>query len=193
MTVNTFTYHPLTPERWDDFERLFGARGACGGCWCMWWRVRAKEYEKSKGRGNRRAMKRLVGSGTVPGILAYRGEEPVGWCSVAPRGDFPRLGGSRILAPVDDRPVWSIVCLFVAKGWRRRGVSAGLVEAAVKYVRRNGGRIVEAYPVDPGGKAMPDAFAFHGIAATFRKARFKEVARRSPTRPVMRRVLKGAS
>ncbi|MDD3643237.1 MAG: GNAT family N-acetyltransferase [Candidatus Krumholzibacteria bacterium] len=185
-----FTYHQLTIDRWEDFERLFGERGACGGCWCMWWRVQAKEFEKNKGSGNRRAMKRIVDSGTVPGILAYSGGEPVGWCSVAPRGDFPRLERSRILAPVDDRPVWSIVCLFVAKGWRRRGVSAGLVGAAVKYARSMGGTIAEAYPVDPGDTPMPDTFAFHGLASTFVKAGFAEAARRSKTRPVMSKTLK---
>jgi GNAT superfamily N-acetyltransferase len=187
----SFTYCPLTRERWEDFETLFGARGACGGCWCMWWRVQAKEFERSKGEGNRRAMKRLVRSGTVPGILAYHKDEAVGWCSVAPRENFPRLERSKILAPVDDLPAWSIVCLFVAKGWRRRGVSEGLVEAAVKHVRSQGGRIIEAYPVDPGGKPIPDAFAFHGLASTFEKAGFAEAARRSRTRPIMRRYVKG--
>jgi GNAT superfamily N-acetyltransferase len=185
----SFTYHILTQERWDDFERLFGPRGACGGCWCMWWRVQAKEFERNKGEGNRRAMRKLVARGTVPGILAYHGGEAVGWCSVAPRADFPRLERSRILAPVDERPVWSIVCLFVAKQWRRRGVSEGLVEAAVRYVRKTGGRIVEAYPVDTDGKAMPDAFAFHGLASTFVKVGFTEAARRSKTRPIMRKRL----
>lgn len=157
----------------------------------MWWRVQAKEFERNKGEGNRRAMKRLVARGTVPGIMAYNDGEPVGWCSVAPREDFPRLERSKVLAPVDDRPVWSITCLFVAKGWRRRGVSAGLVKAAVRHVRSKGGRIVEAYPVDTGGKPIPDAFAFHGLASTFEKAGFSEAARRSKTRPIMRRRLKG--
>lgn len=180
-------FYPLTPQRWDDFARLFGPRGACGGCWCMWWRLSAKEFGRGKGAGNRRAMKRIVEGGTVPGILAYRGSEPVGWCSIAPRGDFPRLERSKVMAPFDERPVWSLVCLFVARRQRRRGVSDALVKAAVRYARRRGGRIVEACPVDTGGRRIADAFAFHGLTETFTKAGFVEVARRSPSRPLMRR------
>ena len=115
-------FRPLTPERWADFESLFGKRGACGGCWCMWFRVSRKEFETQKGAGNRKAMKATVDSGVVPGLLAYHEDRPVGWCSVAPRQDYPRLEGSRILKPVDDQPAWSIVCLFVAKSQRGKGV-----------------------------------------------------------------------
>jgi GNAT superfamily N-acetyltransferase len=180
------TFQPLQPERWKDFEKLFGARGACGGCWCMWWRVTAKVFEAQKGAGNKRAMKKLVHSGRVPGLLAYDGDDPVAWCSVAPREDFPRLQGSRILKPVDDTPVWSVVCLFVEKSYRRKGVSSRILKAAVEYVKSRGGRIVEGYAVEPKKDRMPDAFAFHGLAASYRKAGFKEVARRSETRPIMR-------
>jgi GNAT superfamily N-acetyltransferase len=179
-------FFPLTDERWKDFVRLFGKRGACGGCWCMWWRQSASEYEASKGEKNRRKMKKIVASGNPPGIIAYKDGEPVGWCAVAPRSDYPRLSRSRILKPVDDRPVWSIVCLFVAKGCRGMGVSSALVKAAVEFVRERGGRTVEAYPVEPKKKRMPDAFAFHGLAVSFARAGFVEVARRSETRPVMR-------
>ncbi|MHC4945990.1 MAG: GNAT family N-acetyltransferase [Planctomycetota bacterium] len=179
-------FHPLTRERWKDFEKLFGARGACGGCWCMWWRITAKEFEAKKGEGNKKAMRKIVTKGTVPGIIAYHGDDPVGWCSVAPREDFPRLERSKILKPVDDKPVWSVVCLFVAKPYRRGGVSTELLQAAVQYVKKQCGKIVEGYAVEPKKDAMPDAFAFHGLAAAYKKAGFKEVARRSETRPIMR-------
>jgi GNAT superfamily N-acetyltransferase len=152
----------------------------------MWWRVTAKEFERDKGEKNRRAMKQIVDSGTVPGILAYLGREPVGWCSVAPREDFPRLSRSRILRPVDDRSVWSIVCLFVAKEHRNRGVSTSLIKEAVRYVERKKGRIVEGYAVEPKKGRMPEAFAFHGLVTAYLKAGFREVARRSETRPIMR-------
>jgi len=177
---------PLTPKRWPDFEKLFGARGACGGCWCMWWRTKRSDWERLKGEGNRKAMKSLVESGTVPGILAYAGKEAVGWCSVAPRGDFEVLENSRILKPVDDRPVWSVVCFFIAKEWRNRGMSVHLLEAAAAYARKKGARILEGYPVEPKKKPMPAAFAYTGLAAGFRKAGFFECARRSETRPIMR-------
>jgi GNAT superfamily N-acetyltransferase len=183
-------FEPLTPERWPDFEDLFGKQGGCGGCWCMWFRLSRKRFEAGKGEGNRRAMKALVKSGTVPGILAYHEGRAVGWCSIAPREDYPRLEGSRILKPVDDRPVWSIVCLFVAKRYRRTGVSTRLIKAAVDYVRERGGAIVEGYPIEPKKAGTPDAFAYHGLASSYLDAGFKEVARRSEHRPIMRRAIR---
>jgi GNAT superfamily N-acetyltransferase len=182
--------HPVTPDRWPDMRRLFGEHGACGGCWCMWWRLTAREYEAGKGEPNRKAMQRLVAAGGTPGLLAYRGEEPVGWCAIGPRAEFPRLARSRILAPVDDQPVWSIVCLFVARPWRGKGVASALIRAAAEHARGQGARIIEAYAVEPRQERMPDTFAYHGPAAAYRAAGFREVARRSPTRPVMRRKLR---
>ncbi len=186
----SFAIHPVTPDRWGDFARLFGKRGACGGCWCMYWRMTRSEFEKSKGAGNRRKMKRLIDSGHVPGVLAYVGEEPVGWCSVAPRAMFGSLDRSRILKPVDDKPVWSIVCFFVAKEYRRKKITVRLLEAACTYARKQGAKMIEGYAVEPKKSEMPDVFAFHGLAAAYREAGFTEVARRSPTRPIMRRKLR---
>jgi GNAT superfamily N-acetyltransferase len=188
--ANGLVVEPLTFDRWADFERLFGARGACGGCWCMWWRLTAKEFEKRKGAGNKQAMKALVRGGEVPGLLAYDGDEAVGWCAVAPRSAYTRLGRSRILRPVDDADVWSVVCFFVAKDWRRRGVTTALLGAAAKHVKSRGGKVIEGYPVQPAKGKMPDAFAYPGLAAGFKAAGFEEVARRSPTRPIMRCYLK---
>ena len=158
----------------------------------MWFRLGRKQFEAQKGEGNRRAMKALVESGTIPGILAYYEGRAVGWCSVAPREDYPRLEGSRILRPVDDKPVWSIVCLFVAKRYRRTGVSARLVRAAVDHVRKQGGAVVEGYPIEPKKANTPDAFAFHGLASSYLDAGFKEVARRSEHRPIMRHKIREA-
>jgi GNAT superfamily N-acetyltransferase len=182
-------YQPLIPERWQDFESLFGVRGACDGCWCMWWRILKKEFDAQKGEGNRQAMHQLVQSGKIPGILAYQGDQAIGWCSVAPRPEFPRLKGSKILAPVDDQPVWSIVCLFIAKEFRRKGVSVFLLKSAIDYVRQQGGRIVEGYAVEPKQGKTADAFAFPGLASAYHQAGFAEVARRSETRPIMRYVI----
>lgn len=181
-------FHPVTPGRWDDMVKLFGERGACGGCWCMSWRLKKADFERQKGTANKRAMKKIVMSGNVPGILAYLDSEPIGWISVAPREQFPRLERSRNLKPVDDKQVWSVVCLFIAKPYRARGVSIALLKAAVEYVRKQGGNIVEGYPVEPNDK-WPDAFAWTGITSAFVKAGFKDVLRRSPTRPIMRRYL----
>src|SRR6185369_1198949 len=110
-----FEYHSLTPDRWSDLEELFGARGACGGCWCMLWRLKRSEFERQKGQANKECMRSLIDSGEVPGLLAYAGEEPVGWCAIAPRECYPALERSRVLRRIDDRPVWSVTCLFVKK------------------------------------------------------------------------------
>jgi GNAT superfamily N-acetyltransferase len=179
-------FHPLTPERWRDFEALFGERGACGGCWCMWWRLARSQFNRQKGEKNKRAMKRLVDAGEVPGIIAYQNNQPIAWCAVAPRETFSVLERSRVLKQVDDQPVWSIVCFFVAKEHRRTGLSVKLLKAAIDFVRERGGRIVEGYPVEPK-KKQADAFVWTGLASAFRKAGFKEVERRSETRPIMRR------
>ncbi len=177
---------PLTADRWDDLVSLFGPRGACGGCWCMWWRQTHAEFERRKGEGNRRAMRRIVSSGEVPGIIGYTGGDPVAWCSVAPRERFPRLERSRILKRVDEEPVWSIVCFFIAKPYRKLGLSRIMLDEAVKYAAGAGAKIVEGYPVEPKKGATADLFAYTGLADVFRAAGFSEVARRSETRPVMR-------
>jgi GNAT superfamily N-acetyltransferase len=183
------TFEPLTPARSANFEKLFGKNGACAGCWCMWSRLTAAEYRRGKGARNKKAMRVLVTSGEVPGILAYAGNEAVGWCSVAPRGKFPRLEHSRTLKPLDDKPVWSTTCFFVRKDYRGTGLSVALLKAASRYVKSRGGRIVEGYPVDWGGKRWPSAWGWTGFVGAFRRAGFKEVARPAKTRPIMRRVV----
>lgn len=188
--VSRLEFYPLTVERWADFEKLFGKRGACGGCWCMWWRLQRSEFERQKGEENRQAIKRIVGSGEVPGILAYANNQAVAWCSVAPREAYPTLERSRTLKRVDDKPVWSIVCFFIAKPFRGKGITLKLLRAAIEHVDKHGGKIVEGYPVEPKGGRMPDAFAYTGLASTFRKAGFVEVARRSERRPIVRYIIK---
>ena len=179
-------FSPVTKKRWSDFEALFGERGACGGCWCMFWRLPRKEFESQKGAGNRKAKKAIIDAGKKPGILAFSQSRPVAWCSVAPRDHFPALERSRILKPLDDLPVWSISCLFVDKQFRCKGVSTQIIKAAVDHVKRKGGAVAEAYPVEPQKDKMPDAFAWTGLASAYTKAGFKECARRSETRPIMR-------
>jgi GNAT superfamily N-acetyltransferase len=180
---------PLTRGRWKDFERLFGARGGCGGCWCMYWRLAHAQFEIQKGEQNRKSMKWIVDQGETPGILAYLGRKPIGWCAVAPREKYLRLRRSRLLKPIDEQPIWSIVCLLVDKEFRRCGVSVALLRAAADYVQLRGGRIVEGYPIEPRTSHMPDVFAWTGLASAYRRAGFVEHARRSATRPIMRRIL----
>ncbi len=182
-----FTWHAASADRWADLAALFGARGACGGCWCQVWRRPRREFEAGKGDGNRRALQALVAGGREPGLLGYLDGEPAAWCAVAPRAEYPALARSRVLAAVDDAPVWSISCLFVSKAHRRRGLSVLMLQAAVAFAAARGAAVVEGYPIEPRDATAPDPFVWTGLASAFRAAGFVEVARRSPTRPIMRR------
>jgi GNAT superfamily N-acetyltransferase len=183
LTVECF---PLIASRWKDFETLFGARGACGGCWCMSWRLPKAVFEKQKGTGNKKAIKKIVNKDMAPGVLAYHDGQAIGWCAVAPRERFLRLENSRVLAPLDDKPVWSVTCFFIAKPFRRKGVSVELLKGVIKFCRQKGAKIIEAYPSVPYNDKIPDAFAWTGIPSSFEKAGFVEAARRSKSRPIMR-------
>ncbi len=183
---------PATGERWADLAALFGERGACGGCWCMFWRQTGAQFAARKGDKNRRALRRLVQSDDPPGLLAYVDGEPAGWIAIAPRDKYGRLERSRILKPVDDHAdVWSVPCFFVARPHRRHGLTVELLRAAVEFAAGRGARIVEGYPVEPDG-VKPDVFMYTGLASAFRQAGFREAARRSPTRPGMRYEVEGS-
>ncbi|MGQ0675698.1 MAG: GNAT family N-acetyltransferase [Rhodospirillales bacterium] len=182
-------FAPATAGRWNDIERLFGPRGAMAGCWCMWWRLSRAEFKKGAGAGNRLAFKRIVERGAAPGILAYEGGEPVGWCSVAPKADFASLDRSRTKR-LDDTPTdpktWAVTCFFIPRPHRGKGLSEALLREAAAYARQRGARTVEGYPIDAGKKEM-DFTAFMGTVAVFQRCGFKEAARPVPNRPIMRR------
>ena len=184
----SLTVLPATPERWPDVEAIFGAKGCsvARGCWCMHYRrsgtlsgvaKRAKTY--------RAGLKALVETGKPPGLVAYRDGVPVGWVALAPREEFARLQRSPVMKPVDDRPVWSIICFVVPGEHRGQGVARALLQGAIAYAREHGATIVEAYPVDKKGPSKDDAMWF-GAKSMYDHAGFKEVARRKPTRPVVR-------
>ena len=180
---------PASPDRWEDLEQLFGPRGACAGCWCMWWRREPAEWGRGKGEGNRKALREVVRGGDPPGLIAYVAGVPAGWIAVAPREAYPRLQRSRSFKPLDDRPVWSVTCFFVAREFRKRGLTVQLLEGAAKYARKRGATMLEGYPIEPGKGRVADAWVFTGLAAAFRRAGFVEAARPSRTRPIMRRTL----
>ncbi|HEX2992092.1 MAG TPA: GNAT family N-acetyltransferase [Anaerolineales bacterium] len=179
------SFKPLKRNLWTDLEELFGPRGACGGCWCMYWKLRGKAYEEARGYETRQMHKSVVDSGVATGLLAYLHGDVVGWVAVEPRSAYPKLAHSRVLQPVDDQPVWSVTCFFVARKYRKMGITVELLKAAVDHVKRQGGTIVEGYPVE-AREAMPAPFVYTGTASAFRQAGFQEVARRAPTRPIFR-------
>jgi GNAT superfamily N-acetyltransferase len=191
MTLHPVEVRPVDPQSWPDVERVLGRGGSVKGCWCMWFRVGGAERRALWGEGNRRAMREIVDAGRTPGLIAYRDGEPIGWCSVAPRAEFPMLSRSPVSRPVGDAPVWSLVCLYVVPGSRRLGVARQLVRAASAHAADSGAQTVEAYPVDDTmGPVTTDA-AYHGVVTMLRSEGFAEVARRAPRRPVMRRDVRG--
>ncbi|MDH3262245.1 MAG: GNAT family N-acetyltransferase [Acidimicrobiia bacterium] len=181
--------HPLTPDRWDDLEALFGPRGAYGGCWCMWNRLSNREFEATSS-DEKREMLRTIVDDRVPGLLAYVAGTPVGWVSVGPRAEFGRVQRSRVTKPVDEVPVWSIVCFVIDRKHRGSGVGSALLEAAVEFARDRGAAAIEGYPVEPRRDRMPDIYAWMGLASMFEAAGFTEIARRSETRPLFRKMLR---
>ena len=180
-----FEVHAVTEERWPDLVELFD-RPIVRTCFCMFHRKAGTGT--GVGRENRQVMQSLVGSGTVPGLIGYEDGVPVAWVSLGPREEFPRLRRSPIMKPIDHRPVWSIVCFFVDRNNRGRGLSERMLRAAVDYARSSGARLIEAYPVDTAERSHPDVM-FFGAKSMYDRAGFEEVARRRPSRPVMRKTL----
>ena len=181
-----FAVRPVTRERWPDLVELFD-RPIVRTCFCMYYRKTGAGT--GVGRENRRAMKALLDGGAVPGLIGYEDGVPVAWVSLGPREDYAKLRRSPIMKPVDDRPVWSIVCFFVDRAARGRGLSERMLQAAVDYARSRGARLLEAYPVDRDGRSDPDVM-FFGARSMYDRAGFREVARRRPTRPVVRKALR---
>jgi GNAT superfamily N-acetyltransferase len=191
--------HPLTADRLPDLASLFEQGGDPRWCWCSFYRVRSVDFRGSTPESNRRVLEAAVATtaddGRAPGLVAYRDGEAVGWVSVGPRADYERLEHSKVLAPVDDRPVWSIVCFVVARRSRGQGIAAALLEAAADYARQHGATLLEAYPVDTHGARVPAADAYKGTVGMFERAGFTVAERRranpsSSPRPIVRRAVR---
>jgi GNAT superfamily N-acetyltransferase len=177
----------VTSDDWPVVETLFGANGACGGCWCMWWRTPGgKAWAAAKGERNRTELKCLVETERLHAVVAFAGSDPVGWCCFGEQGDFPRLETVKALRDVRDRSAWSIVCLFIKARWRRQGVATRLVDAAATHAFALGAPKVEGYPVPPKptGEAIPAAFAFTGVPRIFEDAEFERQAGDDAKHPV---------
>jgi ribosomal protein S18 acetylase RimI-like enzyme len=185
------TVLPLTPDRWTDLEAIFGAKGCsiARGCWCMYYRRSGSQGElpprTTRAQANRAQLKALVDSGQPPGLIGYRGKVPVGWVSIGPRQDYAKLARSPVMKPVDDQPVWSVICFVVPSQYRGQGVAQALLAGAVAYAKKQGAKLIEAYPVDKPSRSNDD-FMWFGSKSMYDKAGFSEVARRKPARPVVR-------
>jgi GNAT superfamily N-acetyltransferase len=182
---------PLTKERWKDVVELFNRPGASipRGCWCMYYRKTGSHGGVGPAAANKRALKSLVDRGYAPGLIGYEDGRPVGWISLSPREDYPKLQRSPVMKPVDEKPVWSIVCFFVDKEARGKGVSEKLLKGAMDYARSRGATLLEAYPVDKDEPSQPD-FMWFGAKRMYDRAGFKEVARRKESRPVVRKAIR---
>ena len=188
--------YPATAERWPDIEKLFGDKGAYAGCWCMFWRLDRAQFKKMKGEGTKAILADMTRKDAVVGLLAYVEEEPVGWCSIGPPSAYAALENSRILKRLDDAPVWSIVCFFVAKPFRNKGIMSQLLQGAVNYAAQQGAQIIEGYPLDMqtpklAGQKLNSYAGYMGIASIFRDVGFEQVAEASETQLIMRYTVKG--
>ncbi len=192
--MTTWETHPVTPDRFEDFADVVNPNRRATHCWCLSHRLRQREIDEL-GEGSReQAARRLCEREVPPGVVTYRDGVPVGWCNIGARSDIPRLLHSTRIHPVDDVPVWSIVCVVVRGGHRRQGVTAHLIEGAVAWAAEQGAPAVEAHPVDPGERRMDLTMAFVGTRAMFARAGFEEVGVTDATasgmpRLVMRRTL----
>jgi GNAT superfamily N-acetyltransferase len=182
---------PLTAATWGDLEDLFGQPGGAivRGCWCMYYRLTGPEARGRTGLQNKEALYALATSSRPPGLVGYVEHRPVGWISLGPRADYRRLARSPIMKPVDEAEVWSIICAYVVKTERGKGIQHRMLAGAIDYARSSGVRLLEAYPIDKPERSHPD-FMFFGSRSLYEHAGFQEVERRSPTRLVMRRVLR---
>ena len=184
--ANDFTILPLAPARWGDFVELMGPNGAMAGCWCMWFRLRNSDFNNMAGDPNREAMHDLVENECVPGLLAYDDDRPAGWVSLAPREEFGRVERAKFFTKVDEEQAWSVVCFYVPRKQRGKGLMTALLAGAIDFARDRGATILEAYPRDPALAKVSADGAFVGLEPVFRAAGFVEVARRDKKRPIMR-------
>ena len=192
-------FHPLTPNLMDDFGAVL--RGNFGaGCWCMFPRLTRAETIALPGEGSisprrRKVMTELAQRDPAPGLLAFDGDEPVGWVAIAPRHELNRVDRSRATPRVDDVDVWVIPCVTVKKDVRGRGIAVALINAAVQFAAGHGAPAVEAYP-RAGSERTGDDNAYFGTETMFRRAGFEVIRGPLENRPrnwiarvVMRRTI----
>ncbi len=185
--VSELTFELLSKKNWTQFVALFGERGACGNCWCMYFRLTKDEFVAGKtDDGNKDRMKALVWDNKPTGMLCLYEGKAIGWCAFAPRTEYLKLSRSRVHKPIDDEPVWSVTCFFVDKQFRGMGVSVAMLQGLIGIARKQKIKIIEAYPTIPTQERLPDSFAWIGLYKSFERAGFKIVDRTSKSRPMVR-------
>lgn len=185
--LEMLSFEPLTSSNWNKFEQLFGERGACGNCWCMYYRLSKTDFREGKAEnGNKNAMRQLIRENKPAGILGIIEGQAIAWCALAPREDFIRLERSRVHKRIDDTQVWSIPCFFVDRQFRRLGVSTAMLKGVIRYARENGIRVLEAYPTIPTTQTLPDSFLWIGLYKSFERAGFHIADHTSKNRPMVR-------
>jgi GNAT superfamily N-acetyltransferase len=186
VASQTLSFRPVTRRTLADLERFSECHGKFRHCSCMRWRLRSTDYQKTN-KDQRIAMLAELADDNAPvGVLAYRGETPIGWCAVAPRAQYAALERFQALPRIDDKPVWSVVCFFIDRKARRQGVTLALLNVAVTYAASQGATIVEGYPVEPG----PRLYTYMGAPQIFRRAGFRDVTPAGAPRLIMRRTIK---
>lgn len=185
--LTQLTFEPLTKSNWHKFLTLFGDRGACGNCWCMYYRLSRSEFHEGKSDdGNKNAIKEIVWENKPTGLLAIYEGDAIAWCAFAPREDFIKLEKSRVHKRIDNKKVWSIPCFFIDKRFRRSGISVELIKGVISYARMNDIKIIEAYPTIPTKEKLPDSFLWIGLYKSFERAGFEIVDRTSKNSPTVR-------
>jgi len=187
FSSNQLTFEPLTKRNWNKFVELFGNKGACGNCWCMYYRLKKSDFLEGKvNDGNKTAMKNVVWENKPTGLLGFCEGRAIAWCAFAPREDFVKLENSRVHKRIDDKAVWSVPCFFIDRNFRLHGVSVELLKRVAKYAKENGIKIIEAYPTIPTKEKLPDTFAWIGLFKSFVRAGFDIADETSKSRPMVR-------
>jgi GNAT superfamily N-acetyltransferase len=180
-------FEPLSKDNWSKFVQFFEKNGACGKCYCMFFRLKKQDFEDGKIDGsNKELMKKLVWDNQPTGMIGFYEEVPIGWCAFAPRENYLKVENSRVHKRIDDKPVWSITCFFVERPFRKLGVSVELLKAVIEYARKKKIKTLEAYPTIPTTEVISDGFAWIGLYKSFEQAGFKIVDKTSKYRPMVR-------